>query len=320
MTRRRGLLDRDIQPRVRIVDRLGDAVDLTVGGPGDEDALIDALDGMDVLVTTSRLPVTARVLGETDLAVVAKIGTGLDNLDLEAAERLGVPVTYTPGANATSVAEHTLGLLLAVTHRIGQTRDLLRRGGWRDEAPLGTVLSGKTVGIVGFGNVGRRVATLLSGFHVDVLAYDPYVDVLDTEPAGASLVGLDRVLEASDAVCVNAELTAETRGMIGATELASMQPTAVLVNTARGPIVDTDALVAALETGGLAGAGLDVYETEPLPSDSPLLALDTVVATPHVAAASWEARERGIDLLATHVLALLDGRDVPPRYLGTPDR
>jgi len=317
MTRRRGLLDRDVQPRERLVAKLEGAIDLDVGGPADEDELVEALAGMDVLVTTSRLPVTERVLAGTDLEVVAKMGTGLDNVNLAAAERLGVPVTYTPGANAMSVAEHTVGLLLAVTHRIGQTQDILRRGGWRDEAPLGTVLSGKTVGVVGYGNVGRRVATLLSGFHVDLLAHDPYVEGLDAELAGVELTTLSRVLESSDAVCVNAELTPETRGMVGAPELASMKSTAVLVNTARGPIVDTDALVSALRNGELAGAGLDVYETEPLPPDSPLHELDTVVTTPHVAAASWDARERAIDVLSENVLALFDGRDVPGRYLGT---
>ncbi|MFC6724059.1 NAD(P)-dependent oxidoreductase, partial [Halobium palmae] len=235
MTRRRGLVDRDLQPADRLGERVGDVFDVEVGGPGDERELIDALDGKDAVFTTSRLTLSERVLEATDLDLVAKIGTGIDNVDLDAAARLGIPVTHTPGMNAMSVAEHTVGLLLAVTHRISQTQDLLRNGGWRDDAPFGTQLYGKTVGIVGYGNVGRRVAKLLSGFDLRTLAYDPYVREIDGELTGAELTSFDRLLEESDAACVNAELTEETRGMIGESALAAMKPSAVLVNTARGP-------------------------------------------------------------------------------------
>lgn len=315
MAAHHGLVDRDIQPRDRLLGDLDTALELTVGGPNDEEALVDALTGMDVVVTTSRLQLSAQVIESTDLEVIAKIGTGIDNVDLEAARASGIPVTHTPGMNALSVAEHTIGLLLAVTHRIGETQDLLRSGSWRDEAQLGTNLSGKTVGLVGYGNVGRRVAKLLSGFEPHLIAYDPYVRDIDGELTGTDLVDLDRVLEESDVVCVTAELTDETRSLLGAAEFEAMKPSAVLVNTARGPIVDTGALVEALNSGSLWGAGLDVYETEPLPQGSALHDCPTVVTTPHTAAMTREYREQAIDTLSENTLALLHGDAVGDEYL-----
>ncbi|EMA38367.1 hydroxyacid dehydrogenase [Halococcus hamelinensis] len=315
MTTRSAFVDRDVQPVDRLVADLDGEFELTVGEPADEDALIEALSGMDAVFTTSRLTLSERVLEATSLDVVAKIGTGIDNVDLAAAERLGIPVTHTPGLNALSVAEHTVALLLAVARRIGQTQDLLRAGGWRDDAPFGTQLSGKTVGLVGFGNVGRRVATLLSGFRPTLLAYDPYVRPIDGELVGAELTSLDRVLTESDAVCVTAELTDETRGCIDGAALGSMKSSAFLVNTGRGPLVETDALVEAIREGNLAGAGLDVFEEEPLPADSPLHGLDNVVTTPHVAAMTTEYRRDGIDTLTENTMALLNGETVDPAYM-----
>lgn len=310
-----GLVDRDIQPRERLLAGLEADLDLSVGGPDDEDDLVDALASKDVVITTSRLPLTARVIESTELDLVAKIGTGIDNVDLDAARAHGIPVTHTPGMNALSVAEHTVGLLLAVAHRIGESRDLLRAGGWRDEAALGTTVTGKTIGIIGYGNVGRRTARLLAGFDPTLLAHDPYVRDVDGELTGTTLVALDALLEASDAVCVTAELTEETRGMVGAEEFAAMPDSSILVNTARGPIVDTDALVDALTAGDIAGAGLDVYETEPLPCESPLHDCPNVVATPHTAAMTRAYRQQAVDVLAEHTLALLRGEPVGEEYL-----
>lgn len=315
MTKRRGLVDRDLQPADRLAENVAQAIDVTVGGPNDEDELIAALDGTDVIFTTSRLTLSKRVLEATDLELVAKLGTGIDNVDLDAAARLGIPVTHTPGLNAVSVAEHTVGLLLSATHRIGQTQDLLREGGWRDEAPFGSQLFGKTVGIVGYGNIGRRVAKLLSGFEPRLLAYDPYVRDIEGEVTGTELTTFDRVLSESDAVCVNAELTEETRGLVDSDALARMKSSAVLVNTARGPLVETDALVEAIRAGELAGAGLDVYEEEPLPADSPLHDLENVVTTPHVAAMTTEYRTKAVDRLSENALALLDGESVGEEYM-----
>lgn len=316
-----GIVDQDIQPFPRLRDHLVDHLDLERGVGGDEDALVQALEGASVLIATSRLPITERVLAASpDLELIAKIGTGIDSIDLDAAAAEGITVTYTPGLNALSVAEHTLALLLAVLRHVPENQSLLRSGGWRDDSSMGRQLSRSTVGIVGLGDVGSRVSRLLSGFEVDVLAYDPYVEEVDAELPGAELTSLETLLRRSDAVTVNAELTEETRHMLGSEEFAAMKNSAVLVNTARGPVVDERALCEALKTGELIGAGLDVFETEPLPVSSRLHDVDNVVTSPHVAAMTTESRERCIDTLAENVCCILDGEDVSPRYLAVDAR
>lgn len=309
------LVDDDINPREVLRETVGDRISLEFGVETSEEALIAALAGKDVLLTTSRLPVTRRVLEETDLEVVGKIGTGIDNVDLEAARDLGIPVTYTPGVNAQAVAEHAVGLMIAVRRDIVRNYELLASGKWRDEAALTQGLTGQTVGIVGFGRIGSRVAALLSGFNVEILAYDPYVLEQDTDISGAELTSLDDLLERSDVLSINAELTDETEGLIGRRELDLLTDSAVLVNTARGPVVSEDALVEALEEGRLGGAGLDVFETEPLPVDSRLHDFDNVVATPHAAGITRESRVKSVETLVANVLGLLDGERVSDRYI-----
>ena len=314
----RGLVDQDIRPRERLLAGMDDRIDLEFGVAGEEDALIEALAGIDVLVTSSRLPVGRRVLEATELALVAKIGTGLDSVDLEAAAEEGVGVVHTPGLNAFSVAEHALSLLLAVNRNVLLGHRTLEAGGWRDTMPTGRHLVGGSVGIVGFGNVGSRLAGLLSGFHVDVRAYDPYVHRIDTEITGAELSPLPELLRGSDAVVVCAELTAESRGLIDAEALSTMPGDATLVNVSRGPIVDESALVAALEGDEIAGAGLDVFAEEPLPADSPLHGFDNVVLTPHLGASTGASRGATIDELAALVSAYAAGETLPDRFVAVP--
>lgn len=314
---RYGLVDEDIQPASHLEAQLGDDWTVTVGVEGTEEALIAALDGVDVLFATSRLPVTRRVLEATDLAVVSKIGTGLDNVDLEGAAELGIPVTYTPGFNALAVAEHTVALILAVKRRVGHSQDVLRAGGWRDDLPLGSMLTGDTVGIVGFGNVGRRVASLLNGFHPELLAHDPYVLEIDAEQPGATFTDLPDLLARSDVVSINAELTEETRHLIDADAFDRMKDDAVVVNTARGEIIDQPALIEALESGTIAGAGLDVFEDEPLPADSPFHGLESVVTTPHAAGLAIESRTRTMEILVRNTRSLLAGEPVPDHFMAT---
>lgn len=313
----RGLVDRDIVPTDYLVERIASTIEVQIGGTADAKRLIDELNDADVVFTTSRLPITERVLEQTDLDVVAKIGTGVDNVDLDAARERNIPVTYTPGTNAIAVAEHTIGLILAVSKQFETGRQALEQGRWRNEVPLGRLIHGKTIGIVGYGDIGSRVATLLSGFHTTLLAHDPYIDPIDTEYAGANLVPLDDLLSRSDIVSINAELTEETRGMIGTHELSLMNDHAVIVNTARGPIIQEEALLEALDTGAIAGAGLDVFESEPPTVDSPFHDYDSVVMTPHIAGVTVETRERAIRLLADNVITLLKGNQVPDRYLAT---
>ena len=313
---KRALVDQDVQPFEALEAEIGDRLDLVLGVEATEDALIDALQGKQVLFATSRLPVTGRVLRSADdLELVSKIGTGIDNIDLDAATELGIPVTHTPGLNAASVAEYTVGLAIAVCRDMVPNQETLRAGGWRDEIELSTSVNGKTVGIVGFGRIGSRVAAYFSGFNVELLAYDPYVFDEDTDITGATLTSLEGLLSRSDIVTVNAELTEETRGLVGASELSQMKESAVLVNTARGPVVDESALIDALEAGDIAGAGLDVFETEPLPASSPLHEFDNVVATPHTAATTTESRLKSIKRLADNTKRILDGGMAAERYM-----
>ena len=317
-----GVLDEDVQPRERLIDRVGDRIDVHVGVDGDEAATIERCTEVDadVVFVTSRVPLSRPVLEATDLEVVAKLGTGIDNVDLEAARELGIAVTHTPGVNALSVAEHSLGLLLAVRRHTVAGQRKLAAGGWRDTLPTGSLLSETTVGVVGFGDVGRRTASLLRGFDVETLWYDPYVDDVEGEVVHAEATDFAELLARSDSVVVNAELTPETRGLIDGDALARMRDDAVLVNTARGPLVDHDALVAALDAGELGGVGLDVHAEEPLPPDSPIHDFDNATLTPHVGGATWTARRNGVDALTTNVLRLLDGDPVSERYLAVDGR
>jgi phosphoglycerate dehydrogenase-like enzyme len=315
----RALVDQDVKPRDVLERAVGDALALEVGVDPTEEALIDALDGVEVLFTTSRLPVTRQVLANADsLRLVAKIGTGIDTIDLDAAAEHGVAVVYTPGMNALSVAEHALTLLLAVKRNVLMGQRALEAGKWRDEVPNARPVAGTSVGIVGFGNVGSRLAGLLDGFNVDVYAHDPYVHEIDAQITGATLTDLETVLSEPEAVVVTAEHTAETRGMIDADALATMADDAVLVNTARGPIVDTEALIAALRDDTIAGAGLDVFETEPLPADSPLHEFDNVVVTPHIAASSVRARSAILETLVECTFEIMDGGTPTERFVAVP--
>jgi phosphoglycerate dehydrogenase-like enzyme len=312
---RRALVDQDLQPEAALREKVGDRLQLNVGVDPAEEAVIDALDDVSVLFTTSRLPISKRVIEAADeLKVIGKIGTGLDNVDLNAASELGIGVAYTPGLNAAAVAEYTVGLALAVSRDILRNDQLLEAGGWRNEAELSTSVHGKTVGVVGFGDIGSRVAAFFSGLTTNVLAYDPYVFNEDTDITGAELTDLDDLLERSDIVTINAELTDQTEGLIGASELTRMQESAILINTARGPVVSESALIDALAADEIAGVGLDVFETEPLPRDSPFHEFDNVIATPHVAATTTESRTQSIDALVKTVYKMLDGDGAPDRY------
>lgn len=239
--------------------------------------LVAGCDGLIVGVD----PVTARVLEAGPLRVVVKFGSGMDNIDVAAAEERGVKVSSTPGANARSVAELAAALLLALARNVAQHDRSVRGGSW--QRLTGVELAGKRLGIVGYGAIGRELARIARGLDLDVVAHDPLVDEADIP-----LLPLEEVLQTSDAVSLHVPLTAETRGLIGEAELAAMKPTAFLLNTARGGLVDEAALADALGSGGLAGAALDGFEEEPL-GDSPLRRLDNVVFSPHAGAATEEA-------------------------------
>ena len=251
-------------------------------------------------------PFDADVLsGSIDLRVIARVGVGIDSIDLAAATERGVVVTVTPGANEVTVAEHTIALMLSLVRRICEQHAAVRRGEWNRTGPhVPGSLHGSTVGLVGYGRIGRLVAERLRAFGVRIVAADPSVTA---SGAGVELVELPALLAASDIVSLHAPLERSTAGLIGADELLAMRPGAMLVNTARGGMVDEQALRDALRSGRLGGAALDVFAEEP-PGDHALLDLPNVVATAHVGGLS----ERSIDEM-THratasVVDVLAGR------------
>lgn len=246
----------------------------------------------DALLVRSRTRVTTALL---DLAPVLKVigrpGTGVDNIDLAAATRRGVVVMNTPAGNSVSAAEHAMGLLLALLRKIPQANSSLRQGRWERQLFTGTELNGKTLGIVGYGKIGTEVAKRALCFKVDVLVFDPFVSEILAQEQSIRLVDLDELLMRSDVVTLHTPVTAATRNLINAETIAKMKDGAFLINAARGELIDEEALLAALKSGKLAGAAMDVFVNEPEPNQK-LISLPNVVATPHLGASTVEAQEK----------------------------
>ncbi len=271
-------------------------------------ALAEAMRGSHALIVKGATFVTEEVLRAVPtLRLVVRAGTGLDNIDVAAARELGVAVSNTPTATTVTVAEHTFALLLALERHIVVADAAVRRGAWRGPAHTGRELAGRTLGIVGFGRIGREVAWRARAFAMDVAWCDP---PLELAPAGyewARRATLDDLLARADVLTLHVPLTRGTRGLIGARELARLKPDAVVVNTARGGVVDERALHEALAAGRLRGAALDVFASEP-PAGSPLLALPNVVLAPHLGATTVEAQRRaGLEAANLVIEALARG-------------
>ncbi len=288
--------------KVVIADRISDAglellqrspeldVVSTVGEPA---RLKGEMEAAHALVVRSDTQVTDDLLAVApQLVLVARAGIGVDNIDVDAATRRGVAVLNAPGANTVSAAEQTFALLLGLLRRVGLAVQSMRMGEWDRKRFMGTELDKKTLSALGLGRIGQRVARIAQAFGMEVVAYDPYVSAERAAELGVSLATLEEVLQRADVVSLHMPLTDDTRKMINAERLALMKPTAVLVNTARGGLLDEEALVEAVESGKLAGAALDVFNVEPLAADSPLRSCDRIVLTPHLAASTAEAQER----------------------------
>jgi D-3-phosphoglycerate dehydrogenase / 2-oxoglutarate reductase len=274
--------------------------------------LASAIAGYDALVVRSATKVTAEVLeAATDLKVVARAGTGLDNVDVEAATRRGVMVVNAPTSNVISAAEHTLALLLAQARNVPQAHADLAEGRWERAKWEGVELAGKTIGLIGLGRVGSIVAAHASGFGMRVIAYDPYVSAERAKEMGVeTMPTLEALLVQSDFVTIHLPRTPETEGLLGEKQIRMMKPGARLVNTARGGLVDEEALAKALEDGHLAGAAIDVFATEPT-TDSPLFRLPNVIVTPHLGASTREAQDKAGTTVAEMVRLALRGEFVP---------
>ncbi|MGW4794590.1 2-hydroxyacid dehydrogenase [Nonomuraea sp. NPDC004297] len=279
-----------------------------------EAELIEALRGVEVCVT-QMAPLTKRVLDASpDLRLFCVSRGGPVNANLEAAARAGVAVTFAPGRNAVATAEHTLAMLLAATRRIPQTHADLAGGVWRGDYytydNVGPELEGNTAGLIGYGAIGRRVARMLEGFGAEVLVHDPYV------ASAPNQVELPELLERSLFVSLHARATPETTGLIGAAEIAAMPRGSVLVNCARGALLDYDAVCDALDSGQLSGAAMDVFPEEPIPPGSRLLTTPNLVMTPHLAGASKETAMKAAAIVAADVARYVRGE--PLAHLATP--
>ncbi|MEX2236309.1 MAG: D-glycerate dehydrogenase [Dehalococcoidia bacterium] len=315
------------QPRVYVTRKLtGDALGrLSVSArvaiwDGEDappyDVLAGEAAGSEALVTLLTDRIDAELLGGSPrLRVVANVATGYDNIDLDAATRLGIAVTNTPGILEETTADLAFALLLASARRVAEGDRLVRNGGWTSWSPtllLGRDVHGATLGIVGLGKIGSAVARRALGFGMRVIYFSRRCHSATETELGVMLRPvnyrpLDELLSQSDFVSIHLPLTAETRGLIGRRELALMKPQAHLINTSRGPLVDQAALYEALAEGRLGGGGLDVYEEEPLPADSPLISLPNVVLTPHLGSATVVTRERMADVAVTDCLRALRG-------------
>lgn len=271
--------------------------------------LMEELPRAHALVVRSETKVTAELLSiGPQLKVIGRAGIGVDNIDVEAATWRGIAVLNAPAANTVSAAEHAIGMLLALVRRIPWAHESMQRGAWDRQAFQGFELRGKTLGIVGLGRIGAHVATVARGLGMRLVAHDPFVTEARAQEVGAELLALDDLLARADVVTLHLPLTTDTRHLIDRRRLSLMKKTAVLVNTARGGLVDEAALLDALKAGRLAGAAVDVFETEPLPADSPLRTLDRVILTPHLAASTAEAQERvGLEISRSVRDALLHG-------------
>jgi D-3-phosphoglycerate dehydrogenase / 2-oxoglutarate reductase len=293
------------------VEALGPDFEIRHANGADRAELLPAIADVDAILIRSATKVDAEALAAAKkLKVVARAGVGLDNVDVKAATQAGVMVVNAPTSNIVSAAELAVALLLAAARRVPAANESLKNGEWKRSKYSGVELFEKTVGIVGLGKIGVLVAQRLAAFGMNVVAYDPYVQAGRAAQMGVRLASLDELLSVSDFISVHLPKTPETIGLIGDEQLHKVKPEVIIVNAARGGIVDEQALYSALKEGRVAGAGLDVFKTEPC-TDSPLFEFENVVVTPHLGASTDEAQEKAGIAVAKSVRLALSGELVP---------
>ena len=294
------------------IDLLGREAEVEVRLRPSPEELLDLIGGYDALVVRSETKVTKEVIAAGErLQVIGRAGVGVDNIDVEAATRRGVVVVNAPLGNTFSAAEHTIALMLALARRLPEAHASLRAGRWERERFVGVELRGKTLGLVGLGQVGTEVARRARGLEMRVVANDPYVATERAQSLEVELLALDELLAQSDFVSLHVSLTPATRDLLGEEQFRKVKSGVRIVNTARGELIDEGALVRAIDEGRVAGAAIDVFREEP-PGESPLLTHDRIIVTPHLGASTEEAQERVAVDVAEQVLAVLRGE--PARY------
>ena len=273
--------------------------------------LIATIADYDGLIVRSATKVTSEVLGAAArLRVVGRAGVGVDNIDVTVATQLGIIVMNTPQANAIAAAEQTMALMLAATRHTTESHRALSEGRWERSKWVGTEIYHKTLGIIGLGRIGRLVATRAHAFGMDVVAYDPYVSEETALEAGVDLVPIEELFSEADYVTLHASSSPETENLIDSEAIESMKDGVVIVNVARGILIDEAALAAALQSGKVRAAAIDVYRTEPPEGDHPLIGLANVVHTPHLGASTTEAQRNVSVQIADQVIDALHGREI----------
>ena len=275
------------------IDILEASEGITVSAPGrlEREALLHEVAGAHALIIRSGVAADAELIGKAPaLRAIARAGVGVDNVDLAAATAQGIVVMNTPGGNTISTAEHAFGLMIALSRHIAPGHQSLAEGRWDRKVFSGVELKGKTLGIIGLGRIGQAIATRAQAFEMSVIAHDPYLPPAVAEAIRVPLLELDEVYAQADYLTLHALVTDETRGMINSKTIATMKDGVRIINAARGALINSADLAAALASGKVAGAALDVYETEPPPADHPLIGAPKVLHTPHLAASTADAQ------------------------------
>ena len=293
------------------LDRLNEMDDVSydmITGMSKEE-LIAAIPEYDALIIRSDTKPDADIIAAgKKLKVIGRAGIGVDNVDIEAASQNGVLVMNTPHANSVATAEQTLALMLAVSRNTVPAHNSLAAGEWERSRFVGSELDGKTLGVIGFGYIGRLVARRAQAFGLNIIAYDPYVPQATAEEMGAQLLSLPELLAHSDIITLHSVVTPETTNLINDDTISQMKDGVVIINVARGKLIDEQALANALQSGKVAAAALDVYQKEP-PVDSPLIGLPNVLHTPHLGASSKEAQRRVSEEMVEQIVDALRGSD-----------
>lgn len=295
----------DTRLKTELEAQVGEVVYNPTGKPLTSAEVAQLLPGVDGYIAGLDAIDSQALQAADRLKVIARYGVGVDSVDLEAARKKGIVVTNTPGANSVSVAELALGLMLALSRQIPEAVEAVHQGKWPRYSGLS--LEGKTVGILGLGAIGKQLARRLAGFDCKVLAYDPFADVNFAKDHQIELVSLDQVIAEADFLSLHLPLLPETRGMVNQAFLNQMKKGSFFINTSRGEVVDEDALLKALQSGHLRGAGLDAFTVEPPEAGNPLLALPQVIATPHLGAQTDGATSNMGWLAMKDCLAVLKG-------------
>lgn len=307
-----------VEPQREILDPVAMIISDSVDNEGD---LISILNRVDACLLTMKTRITRTVLEACPgLKVIAKYGVGVETVDVAAATARGIPVTNTPGINCNAVAEFSIGLIITALRHIQRAKEHLKGGGWKNETFTGRQLSDCVLGIIGYGNIARLVIGKLNCLGVKrILVYSASNAPTQPDASGVEFTYLQTLLETADVVSIHKALTPGAERMIGQKELQMMQPTAYLINTSRGGLINESALIDALNKGWIAGAALDVFDQEPLPQDHPLLSMKNAVLTPHIGGATIEARREMVMTVAKNIVRLLTKRAIDPKYVVNPE-